>query len=84
MVIPPTLTAEEVNAIVDETHKKGSKVFCHAFGGEGLRNCIDAGVDSIEHGVELEEMEDIASPKSPNAAFQRLWRPGLRLRSGRA
>ena len=57
MVIPPTFTAEEVNAIVDEAHKKGRKVSCHAFGGEGLRNCINAGVDSIEHGVDLDDAE---------------------------
>src|SRR5467141_4729740 len=57
MVIPPTFTAEEVNAIVDEAHKKGRKVSCHAFGGEGLRNCLNAGVDSIEHGVDLEDTD---------------------------
>ncbi|HKV82349.1 MAG TPA: amidohydrolase family protein [Candidatus Sulfotelmatobacter sp.] len=57
MVIPPTFTAEEINAIVDEAHKKGRKVSCHAFGGEGLRNCLNAGVDSIEHGVELEDAD---------------------------
>ena len=54
MVIPPTFSAEEVNAIVDEAHKKGRKVSCHAFGGEGLRNCLNAGVESIEHGVDLD------------------------------
>jgi imidazolonepropionase-like amidohydrolase len=48
MVVPPTFTAEEINAMVDEAHKKGRKVSCHAFGGEGLRNCLNAGVDSIE------------------------------------
>ena len=57
MVIPPTFTNEEVNAIVDEAHKKGRKVSCHALGGEGLRNCISAGVDSIEHGVDLEDSD---------------------------
>ncbi len=55
MVIPPTFTAEEVSAIVDEAHKKGHKVSCHAFGGEGLRNCLNAGVESIEHGVDLDD-----------------------------
>jgi imidazolonepropionase-like amidohydrolase len=55
MVIPPTFTAEEVNAIVDEAHRKGHKVSCHAFGGEGLHNCINAGVESIEHGVDLDD-----------------------------
>src|SRR5437588_794886 len=57
MVIPPTFTAEEVAAIVDEAHRKGHKVSCHAFGGEGLRNCLNAGVDSIEHDVLLEECD---------------------------
>jgi imidazolonepropionase-like amidohydrolase len=57
MVVPETFTAEEVNAIVDEAHKKGHKVSCHAFGGDGLRNCINAGVQSIEHGVDLDDSE---------------------------
>jgi imidazolonepropionase-like amidohydrolase len=57
VVVPPTFTAEEVNAIVDEAHKKGRKVSCHAFGGEGLRNCLNAGVDSLEHGVDLEDAD---------------------------
>ena len=57
MVIPPTFTGEEVAAIVDEAHKKGRKVSCHAFGGEGLRNCVNAGVESIEHGVDLNDTD---------------------------
>ena len=57
MVNPPTFTAEEVEAIVDEAHKKGRKVSCHAFGGEGLDNCIHAGVQSLEHGVVLTDAE---------------------------
>lgn len=57
MVIPPTFTEEEVKAIVDEAHKKGHKVSCHAFGGEGLRNCLNAGVESIEHGVDLDDSD---------------------------
>jgi len=57
MVNPPTFTREEVEAIVDEAHKKGRKVSCHAFGGEGLDNCINAGVQSLEHGVVLTDTE---------------------------
>lgn len=57
LVSPPTFTAEEINAVVEEAHKKGRKVSCHAFGGEGLRNCLNAGVESIEHGVELEDAD---------------------------
>jgi imidazolonepropionase-like amidohydrolase len=57
MVNPPTMTREEVEAIVDEAHKKDRKVSCHAFGGEGLDNCITSGVQSIEHGVDLTDAE---------------------------
>jgi len=57
MVIPPTFTFDEVKAIVDEAHVKNRKVSCHAFGGQGLRNCLDAGVDTLEHGVDLNDAE---------------------------
>lgn len=55
LVVPPTFTADEINAIVDEAHRRGHKASCHAFGGEGLRSCIDAGVELIEHGVDLSD-----------------------------
>jgi imidazolonepropionase-like amidohydrolase len=51
----PTFTKEEVFAIVDEAHRHGKKAACHAFGGEGLRNCVEAGADTIEHAIELDE-----------------------------
>jgi imidazolonepropionase-like amidohydrolase len=51
----PTFTKEEVDAIVDEAHRHAKKAACHAFGGEGLRNCVEAGVDTIEHAIELDE-----------------------------
>jgi imidazolonepropionase-like amidohydrolase len=51
----PTFTKEEVDAIVDEAHRHGKKAACHAFGGEGLRNCVEAGSDTIEHAIELDE-----------------------------
>jgi imidazolonepropionase-like amidohydrolase len=63
MVIPPTFTPEEVQAFVEEAHDKGHRVSCHAFGGKGLRNCLAAGVDTIEHGVQLSD-EDIQQFKS--------------------
>jgi imidazolonepropionase-like amidohydrolase len=46
---------EEVQAIVDEAHLKGLKVACHAYDGPGLHYCIDAGVASIEHGIQLDD-----------------------------
>ena len=46
---------EELEALVDEAHKRGLRVMCHALGGEGLRMAIEVGVDSIEHGSYLAE-----------------------------
>ncbi|WP_280256268.1 metal-dependent hydrolase family protein [Nocardia abscessus] len=41
---------EELRAIVDEAHRAGLKVAAHAHGDAGIRACIQAGVDCIEHG----------------------------------
>ena len=46
-----------MQALVEEAHDHGHKVSCHAFAGEGLRNCLNAGVESIEHGVDLEDSD---------------------------
>ena len=46
---------EEIQAIVDEARLKHIKVACHAYDGPGLHDCIDAGVASIEHGIELDD-----------------------------
>src|SRR5260370_40863242 len=51
----PTFTKEEVDAIVDEAHRHKKKAACHAFGGEGLRNYVNAGVDTVEHAIELDD-----------------------------
>ncbi len=51
----PTLTVEELKAIVDEAHGWQRKVACHAYGGEGLRRALDGGCDSIEHGLDLDD-----------------------------
>ena len=49
MINVPSLTLEEDQAIVDEAHRRGLRVACHAYGGEGLRNCLEAGVDMPMH-----------------------------------
>jgi len=55
LVSVATFNLEELRAIVNEAHHEGVKVACHAYGGPGLHNCIDAGVDSIEHGLDLDD-----------------------------
>lgn len=51
----PTLTVEELKAIVDEAHGWGKKVACHAYSGIGLHRALDGGCDSIEHGLDLDD-----------------------------
>src|SRR5882672_6675117 len=57
LVSQPTLTVEELKAIVDETHAWGRKVACHAYNGPGLQRALDGGCDSIEHGLELSDAQ---------------------------
>jgi len=49
----PTFTAEEMKAIVDEAHRLRHKVAAHAMARPGIENAINAGVDSIEHGIAI-------------------------------
>lgn len=48
-------TDEEIAAIIDEAHRLGVKVAAHAHGIEGIKAAVRAGVDSIEHGIYLDE-----------------------------
>ena len=55
LVNSPSLTLEEVEAIVDEAHRLGLKVACHTYGGDGLNSCLTAGVDAPNHLLELDD-----------------------------
>jgi imidazolonepropionase-like amidohydrolase len=55
LVNSPSLTLEEVQAVVDEAHRLGIKVACHTYGGEGMRSCLTAGVDAPNHLLELDD-----------------------------
>ncbi|HEY5610540.1 MAG TPA: amidohydrolase family protein [Thermoanaerobaculia bacterium] len=51
----PTFTLQELRAIVDEAHRLRRKVAAHAMARPGLANALAAGVDSIEHGIALDD-----------------------------
>jgi len=57
LVSQPTLTVEELQAIVDEAHGWQKKVACHAYNGIGLQRALDGGCDSIEHGLEITDAQ---------------------------
>jgi imidazolonepropionase-like amidohydrolase len=44
-----------LQALIDETHRLGRKAGCHVYGGEGQKNAIIAGCDTIEHGFGLNQ-----------------------------
>jgi imidazolonepropionase-like amidohydrolase len=49
------LTEEELRAGVEEAHKAFVKVGSHAQATAGIKNAVRAGVDSIEHGIYLDD-----------------------------
>ena len=44
-----------MQALIDETHRLGKKAACHVLGGEGQKNAIVAGCDTIEHAYGLDQ-----------------------------
>jgi imidazolonepropionase-like amidohydrolase len=50
-----TFTFEEMKAGVDAAHALGKKIAVHSYGPGGARDAVRAGVDSLEHGADLED-----------------------------
>jgi imidazolonepropionase-like amidohydrolase len=50
---PAQMTVDELHAIVDEAHRLGVRVAAHVEGLSGARLAVEAGVDTIEHGLSL-------------------------------
>ena len=50
---PAQMTFDELAAIVDEAHRMGVRVAAHVEGLAGARFAVEAGVDTIEHGLSL-------------------------------
>jgi imidazolonepropionase-like amidohydrolase len=44
-----------LQALMDETHRLGKKAACHVYGGDGQKNAIIAGCDTIEHAFGLDQ-----------------------------
>lgn len=53
----PTFTLDELKAIVDEAHRERRKVASHAAALNGVHNSVEAGVDSIEHGMYIADAD---------------------------
>jgi len=49
----PQFSKEEFKVIIDEARTRGLKTMAHAHGAEGIKNAVEAGIDSVEHGTYL-------------------------------
>lgn len=49
------LTEEEMRAAIEEAHKANRRTATHAQGTEGIKNALRAGIDTVEHGIFLDE-----------------------------
>jgi imidazolonepropionase-like amidohydrolase len=58
-VEPAQMTAEELDAIVEESHRQGFRVAAHAEGLPGIRLAVEAGVDTVEHGEQLHRAPEV-------------------------
>ena len=74
-------SADELKAAVEEAHKAGVKVAAHTYSDAAARTAVDAGADSIEHGLYLrEETFRLMAEKGvyyvPTLLVYELWRDG--------
>lgn len=49
------LSVEEMRAGVEEAHRAGRISAAHAHGAQGVKNAVQAGIDSVEHGYLMDE-----------------------------
>ena len=63
------ITRSEIDALVEESHNLGKNVMCHALGGPGLTESIEAGVNSIEHGTFLHKFPESLDLMAKNSIF---------------
>jgi imidazolonepropionase-like amidohydrolase len=73
------LTEEELHAGIEEAHRFGKKTGTHAQGRIGIRNALRAGIDTLDHGIGLDDesieiMIEKKIPLVPTFATQEITR----------
>src|SRR5438128_947807 len=63
---PAQLTREELAALVEEAHRMGYRVCAHCEGLAGTELAIEEGVDTIEHGMYLNQRPDLLERMAAN------------------
>lgn len=49
------MTAEEIATAIEEAHARGLKAAAHAHGGPGARYAVESGIDTVEHGTQIDD-----------------------------
>jgi imidazolonepropionase-like amidohydrolase len=63
---PPQLTRQELAAVIEEAHRMGYRVCAHCEGLSGTELAIEAGADTIEHGMYLNQRPDLLERMAAN------------------
>jgi imidazolonepropionase-like amidohydrolase len=71
--VPRNMARDEIAAVVEAAHMRGALVRAHSATNEMIRECVELGVDIIDHGDEIDE--EIIAMMADRGTF---WVPSLR------
>lgn len=71
--VPRNMARDEIAAVVEAAHMRGAMVRAHSATREMIRECVELGVDIIDHGDEIDE--EIIAMMAERGTF---WVPSLR------
>ncbi len=71
---PPQMSAEEVGAFVAAARRHGKQTFAHSSGADGIENCIEGGVTTVEHGFFI-TVEQLAKMRDRQIAWTPTFAP---------
>jgi imidazolonepropionase-like amidohydrolase len=66
---PAQMTREEIDVLVEESHRMGYRVAAHCEGLAGTELAIRAGIDTIEHGMYLNQRPDLLERMAESGQF---------------
>ena len=66
---PAQLTRAEIATVVEEAHRQGYRVAAHAEGIDGTEIAIQEGIDTIEHGMYLNQRPDLLEQMAASGQY---------------
>ncbi|MGE3691206.1 MAG: amidohydrolase family protein [Novosphingobium sp.] len=77
-----TMERDEIEAVVQTAHSRGARVRAHAATREMIRECVELGVDIIDHGDEIDEQIIVTMAQKGTFWVPSMVYPGLMLKLG--